>query len=222
MTAASSPSETPVPSPQEESQSETSMADMIQGSSQTFNVEALREHDYLEMKSDREIYLEEKLNQKEEELSEKEKELKEKEKRLLKLEEMVRKRDRKIANYKYKLKLEKMKLKRLKSKTATLKDLITNLKDKHLISDNHQDILENKFSHVYEELINRVKKVRKGNGRKYSPLLRSFALTLQFYSTKAYNFVRRVFSLSLPHQRTIRKWYSGIPAEPGFTEPAFR
>ena len=198
------------------------MADVIEGSSQTFKIHALREHDYMEQKSDKELSLEKRLNEKEKELSDKEKELIEKDKRLMKLEEMVRKRDKKIENYKTKLKLEKRKLKRLKSKTANLKDLILSLKDKKLISDNHQDILENKFSHVFEELINRVKKVRKGNGRKYSPLLKSFALTLQFYSTKAYNFVRRVFSLCLPHQRTIRKWYLGIPAEPGFTEPAFR
>lgn len=52
--------------------------------------------------------------------------------------------------------------------------------------------------------------------------LKSFALTLQFYSAKAYEFVRQSFSLGLPHQRQIRRWYSKIPAEPGFTEPAFQ
>ena len=61
-----------------------------------------------------------------------------------------------------------------------------------------------------------------GKGCKYSPELKSFALTLQFYSSKAYEFVRKTFNLALPHQVQVRKWYSKIPAEPGFTEPAFK
>ena len=56
----------------------------------------------------------------------------------------------------------------------------------------------------------------------YSPELRSFALTLQFYSTKAYSFVRKSFQLALPHPSQVRRWYSKVPAEPGFTEPAFQ
>ena len=50
----------------------------------------------------------------------------------------------------------------------------------------------------------------------------AFALTLQFYSTKVYNFVRKTFNLALPHPVQIRKWYTKVPAEPGFTEPAFK
>lgn len=63
---------------------------------------------------------------------------------------------------------------------------------------------------------------KSGKGVKYPPTLRSFALTLQFYSTKAYDFVRKTFNLALPHAAQIRKWYSKIPADPGFTEPAFQ
>ena len=95
MTAASSPSGTPVPTPQQGSEPQTVMADVIQGSTQTLNVEALQEHDYLVVKTDAEISLEKKLKQKEKELSEKEEQLIGKEKRLLGLEEMVRKRDKK-------------------------------------------------------------------------------------------------------------------------------
>ncbi len=63
---------------------------------------------------------------------------------------------------------------------------------------------------------------KSGKGCKYSPELKSFALTLQFYSSKAYEFVRKTFDLALPHQVQVRKWYSKIPAEPGFTEPTFQ
>ena len=45
---------------------------------------------------------------------------------------------------------------------------------------------------------------------------------MQFYSTKAYAFVRRSLNFSLPCQRQIRRWYNNITAEPGFTDASFR
>lgn len=55
----------------------------------------------------------------------------------------------------------------------------------------------------------------------YPPEMRAFALTLHFYSAKAYRYVRKSFALSLPHTSVIRRWYSGINGEPGFTQEAF-
>ena len=43
----------------------------------------------------------------------------------------------------------------------------------------------------------------------------------RFYSTKAYNYVRRTFHLALPHPSTIRRWYQTINGKPGFTQEAF-
>ena len=34
--------------------------------------------------------------------------------------------------------------------------------------------------------------------------------------------MRKTFNLALPHLVQIRKWYSKVPAEPGFTEPSFQ
>jgi len=62
------------------------------------------------------------------------------------------------------------------------------------------------------------KKVRK---RKYSPELRAFALTLNFYSSKAYNYVRKSSCNRLPEPSNIQKWYSVLNACPGFTAEAF-
>lgn len=56
--------------------------------------------------------------------------------------------------------------------------------------------------------------------QKYSPVLRTFALTLSFYSPKAYNFVRSTFNKSLPHLDTISKWYRSVDGSPGFTKEA--
>ena len=56
--------------------------------------------------------------------------------------------------------------------------------------------------------------------QKYNPTLRSFALTLAFYSPKAYSFVRNTFNRSLPHLATISKWYKTVDGSPGFTQEA--
>ena len=64
-------------------------------------------------------------------------------------------------------------------------------------------------------------KTSKGKDRAYCDELQAFAMTLQFYSPKAYDFVRETFDLVLPHPRSLRTWYSHINGEPGFTKCAF-
>lgn len=51
--------------------------------------------------------------------------------------------------------------------------------------------------------------------------LRSFALTLKFYSAKAYEYVHDKFDLIVPHRRKIRTWYNPIDSEPVFARDAF-
>lgn len=73
------------------------------------------------------------------------------------------------------------------------------------------------------ELIKRqLKKSKSGklSRAKYSPELRCFALTLNFYSPKAYKYVRKTFGTCLPAPRTLTKWYSNIDGRPGFTKEA--
>ena len=52
--------------------------------------------------------------------------------------------------------------------------------------------------------------------------MRSFALTLQFYSSKAYHFIRETWHNALPHPSTIRSWYCVIDGKPGFTSEAIK
>jgi len=54
-------------------------------------------------------------------------------------------------------------------------------------------------------------------GNSISPELRTFGLTLHFYSPAAYSYVREIFNNTLPHPSTIRKWYSTIDGTPGFS-----
>lgn len=66
-----------------------------------------------------------------------------------------------------------------------------------------------------------LKRVKRGHTReKYPAALRTFALTLNFYSSKAYSYVRRTFNTSLPHPRTLRRWYSVVDGNPGFSKEA--
>lgn len=66
------------------------------------------------------------------------------------------------------------------------------------------------------------RKIKCQRKAQYSPNLRSFALTLQFYSSRAYNYVRRTWCNLLPHPSTIRNWYTVVDGKPGFTKEAFK
>lgn len=56
----------------------------------------------------------------------------------------------------------------------------------------------------------------------YSDELKAFALTLHFYSPRAYCYVRSVFDSCLPNPTYLRSWYSKCDGDPGFTEESFK
>ena len=65
--------------------------------------------------------------------------------------------------------------------------------------------LNQKLSGIPLELMKRLASREKSEkGMKYPPEIKSFALTLKFYSAKAYEFVRKAFNFALPHQAQIR------------------
>ncbi|KYN10146.1 THAP domain-containing protein 9 [Trachymyrmex cornetzi] len=72
----------------------------------------------------------------------------------------------------------------------------------------------------FSPIINDIYKRRKGARKKYSAQLRAFALTLNFYSAKAYRYVRKTFCNFLPDPATIRKWYATLDGQPDFTKEA--
>ena len=61
---------------------------------------------------------------------------------------------------------------------------------------------------------------KKKNPGAYPEELRTFAMTLKFYSAKAYKYVRKSFDLGLPHPSVISSWYTAMDGEPGFTKEA--
>ena len=98
--------------------------------------------------------------------------------------------------------------------------MIKTFKRKYLISSNYKAVLKQHFEVLPLALCTRKTSTLKTE--KYSKELKSFALTLQFYSSKAYGYVRKMFNLALPHPSTVRRWYTAVHAKPGFTELAFR
>ena len=122
------------------------------------------------------------------------------------------------------LKYSQAKVHRLSRKVKSLTDIIVDLRKQNLISENCSNLLSSTCSGIPEQLMRRIvsQKAKKPTRASYPDELKSFALTLSFYSTKAYNYVRKCFKLALPHPSTLRQWYSGLNCQPGFTEEAFR
>jgi len=119
-------------------------------------------------------------------------------------------------NMSRKVKTLRESLRRHKKKIHSLKAVIKILEKKNFVCNEQSNILQN-LPAVTKEML-----ARKGNKRvKYSPELRKFAVTLNFFSPKGYNYVRSVFECCLPHPTTIGKWFQSIDANPGFTKESF-
>ena len=129
----------------------------------------------------------------------------------------------KVENMKKKLKVTQQKNRRLKKKVQSLSDVVKSLQNNGLISENCAYVLEGTYLGVPEKLMKKAVRNKSKNisKSKYPEVLKAFAITLQFYSTKAYNYVRRTFHLALSHPSTIRRWYQSINGKPGFTQEAF-
>ena len=129
-----------------------------------------------------------------------------------------------VETLKKRLRAMKVQKERATKKASSLSDVIQTLKDRKLLSVAVCEVLKDCSSKVPSQLIQRLldNNLKPGIRKKlYQKELKAFAVTLQFYSSKAYNFVRNTFDLALPHENVIRRWYSSVKAEPGFTEESF-
>lgn len=150
-----------------------------------------------------------------------------------------------LAAQKRKIDILRIENARCKKQVTSLSSLIDELKEKTNLSDEVCHVLEVILKTLFYysfvlDFINKclisvcffqaslpgpskelVKRALSGKEKgRYSPELRTFALTLQFYSSKAYNYVRDTFDLALPHEVTLRKWYNAVDGSPGFTSGA--
>src|SRR6218665_66231 len=99
-----------------------------------------------------------------------------------------------LAKYKHKVKILRQKNRRLQLKVESLQQLLCNLHQKDLISQEAADNMQSSFSLPTLQLITRMLKGRSRQGISFPEELKAFALTLQFYSARAYNYVRKTFS----------------------------
>ena len=127
-----------------------------------------------------------------------------------------------LITVKKKLKHSQQRTRRLKKRLQTSKEVIAELRREDLITKKAEEMINKTLSDESREIFQRIINGDAGKkGCEFPPELKSFALTLQFYSTKAYDFVREKLNKALPDRSTLRRWYGKIPADPGFTQPAF-
>ena len=109
-----------------------------------------------------------------------------------------------------KVKALQQKLRRRNSKIKSMKQLINQLEKKMLIAKQEADLMHNNFDGIQLALFQNVMKNsrRASRERRYSDEVKEFAVTLQFYSAKAYDYVRKI--LPLPHPSLIQKWAQSI------------
>lgn len=99
-----------------------------------------------------------------------------------------------------------------------MKTIINDLRNQNLIDEDISVTLLESFGKHQDLVTNWTKNnLGKKNPKIFSPAIRQFALSLHFFSTKAYAYVREQFNTILPHPRTLSKWYSHLNAKPGFT-----
>lgn len=127
-----------------------------------------------------------------------------------------------IASLKSKLAAERKKTSFQRKRNQNLKSTLENLKTTGLIESRASDHLGGLLTPTLQELFDRLESSSSKSSRKFPPELRVFASTLHFYSAKAYNYVRETFKKALPHETTIRKWFSNIDGSPGFSTPALQ
>ncbi|XP_039311859.1 uncharacterized protein LOC113005537 isoform X1 [Solenopsis invicta] len=123
--------------------------------------------------------------------------------------------------YKKKVKILQQKQRRSTKRIATLKEILKSLKQKNLLNAEQVDVLKDLGMFNQQLLKRQISRIKKSPGSKmYEPELRMFALTLHFYSPRAYTYVRKKFNTALPHPKTICKWYKSVNGEPGFNKEA--
>ncbi|CAK8674242.1 unnamed protein product [Clavelina lepadiformis] len=115
-----------------------------------------------------------------------------------------------------KIKILRQKIRRSDKKVQSLKAVIDNLKSSGYISEEASTMLANNFSGITKELFRSqlINNGRNSKGHRYNDEIKKFASTLHFYSPKAYDYLRRSFSLPAPS--SLADWASSVNCEPGF------
>lgn len=110
------------------------------------------------------------------------------------------------------IKVLKQRLKRRGAKINTLKSLL-NLIKKKCDKDNYSEV-ERVIEENFQNICTKLNAAKSNKGNRYSDDLKSFALTLYYYSGKSYLFLRN--HISLPHPATLRRILATHKCNVGF------
>ena len=121
-----------------------------------------------------------------------------------------------LKSKKNKIKILQQKVRRKNEKVKTLTTALDEANKKNLLHEDAVRKIKNNFPGMDGEVIanHLTNKERIPQGRRHSDEVKKFSLTLNFYSPKAYDFLRNIFSL--PHPSSLANWTSTIDCEPGF------
>lgn len=126
-----------------------------------------------------------------------------------------------IKSLKRRLSISHYEHKKTQLKYSKLKNVLKDLQKRNLLAAEDSDILQHLDTGTRELIKRDIRKRKKlPVSRVYKPCLRQFALSLHYYSPKAYNYVRYKFYNALPHPKTLAKWYRSVDGEPGISTEA--
>lgn len=111
---------------------------------------------------------------------------------------------------------------RNKCKLKSLSSTLQQLKQRNLIQEEeYLNLMQfsKPLAGIFKRQLSKAK--NQPMPKKYSPEIITFAMNLNFYSPKAYDFVRKAFNNVIPHPKTLSSWYKSVDAKPGFTKEAF-
>ena len=122
---------------------------------------------------------------------------------------------------KQKVKNLQQQLRRAKQKAKTMDDVITKLKQEKNINAKEAEAMHSSFENTQLHFLYNFRDNMKAapSARRYTDEIKEFALTLHYYSPRAYKYVRSI--IPLPNPSLVRKWSSSFKCEPGFIEDAF-
>ena len=131
------------------------------------------------------------------------------------------KRDELQTKLRQKIRNLQQQLRRSKQKVKSMNEVIKVLEEKSLITSKEAEGLQSTVENKHLQFLYNFNKNLKAapSGRRYPDEVKELALTLYFYSPRAYKYVRSI--IPLPNQSLIKKWSSSFKCEPGFIEEAF-
>ena len=120
-----------------------------------------------------------------------------------------------------KIKSLQQQLRRSKQKVQSMGEVIETLKEKLKLDASDAESFHSTVDNLGMKLLFNMKENLNTtpSARRYSDEIKEFALTVYYYSPRAYRYIRSI--VPLPNPSLVRKWSASLQCEPGFIKEAF-